>query len=295
MMLFEQILQSMINGVLLGGIYACFGLGVSLIWGVMKASNFAHGAVGFLAAYISFSFLTQLSINPIIALIVLIPLFFGLGMLIYQVMIYPAYLRTTQLDFELSTMLLTFGLSLVLESVMSYFWGTEHVSESVRFFTTHAVAIGDYYVATNGLVAFGLAAISVAIVAVLLDRTRFGLAIRAVSQNKEVASMMGVNVYMIWLLSFGITIALGALGGVTMSLLYAYYPQGNLLWTIKAFIVVVLGGIGSIPGTLVGGILLGISENVGGTVLPFAFRDVVALAIFLIVLLVRPQGMFGRK
>ena len=192
-------------------------------------------------------------------------------------------------------MLLTFGLSLILESVMSYFWGTEHVSESVQFLTIHAVAIGAYYVATNGLVAFGLAAIAVAMVAVLLDRTRIGLAIKAVSQNKEVASMMGVNVYRIWMLSFGLTIGLGALAGVSMSLLYAYYPQGNLIWTIKAFIVVVLGGIGSIPGTLAGGILLGVSENVGGTVLPFAFRDVVALTIFLLVILVRPQGMFGRK
>ena len=293
--MYEQILQSVINGILLGGVYACFGLGVSLIWGVMKASNFAHGAVGFLAAYMSFSALTQLSINPILALVFLVPIFFCLGMLIYRIMIYSAYLRTGQLDFELSTMLLTFGLSLILESVMSYFWGSEHVSESVQFFTTHAVAIGAYYLATNGLVAFGVGAVAVMMVALLLDRTRIGLAIRAVSQNREVASMMGVNVYRIWMLSFGVTIALGALAGVNMSLLYAYYPQGNLIWTIKAFIVVVLGGIGSIPGTLAGGLLLGISENVGGTVLPFAFRDVVALAIFLIVILVRPQGMFGRK
>ena len=294
-MIAEEIVQSIVNGILLGGIYGLFGLGVSLIWGVMRASNFAHAAVGFLAAYFSFSALTKLSIDPLLSLIFLLPAFFILGMAIYRLMIYPAYLRTAQMDFELSTMLLTFGLSLVLESVMSYFWGTMQVSYSIQYFTTRAFQVGPIYVATNGLVALGVAAGAVAAIALLLDRTYLGLAIKATSQNREVASMMGVRVYGIWMFSFGMTFALGALAGVAMSLLYAYYPQGNLIWTIKAFIVVVLGGIGSIAGTLAGGILLGISENVGSTVLPFAFRDVVALAIFLTVILVRPQGLFGKK
>ena len=294
-MMIEEIFQSIVNGVLLGGIYACFGLGISLIWGVMRASNFAHGAVGFLAAYFSFSALTEWSIDPLLSLTFLLPAFFVLGMAIYLAIIYPAYLRTAQLEFESSTMLLTFGLSLILESVMSYFWGTQHVSGSVQYFTTRAFQIGPIYVATNGLVALGVAVAAVAVIALLLDRTYLGLGIRAASQNREVASMMGVNIYRIWMLSFGITIALGALAGVAMSLQYAYYPHGNLIWTIKAFIVVVLGGMGSIGGTLAGGILLGVSENVGGTVLPFAFRDIVALAIFLTVILVKPQGLFGRK
>jgi branched-chain amino acid transport system permease protein len=291
----EEIVQSIVNGILLGGIYGLFGVGVSLIWGVMRASNFAHAAVGFLAAYFSFSALTRLSIDPLLSLTFLLPAFFALGMVVYRLMIYPAYLRAAQMDFELSTMLLTFGLSLVLESVMSYFWGTIHVSVSVQYFATRALQIGPIYLATNGLVALGVAAGAVAVIALLLDRTYLGLAIKATSQNREVASMMGVRIYGIWIFSFGLTLALGALAGVAMSLLYAYYPQGNLIWTIKAFIVVVLGGIGSIAGTLAGGILLGISENVGGTVFPFAFRDVVALAIFLTVILVRPQGLFGRK
>jgi len=261
----------------------------------MKASNFAHGAVGFLAAYLGYTALVRFGIDPLTSLAFVLPTFGVLGVLIYRLIIYPAYLRTAQIEFEVATMLLTFGLSLVLESVMSYFWGTIHITISARYFETGALSIGPIYISTNGIVALVLAVVAVGLLAVLLDRTYLGLAIRATSQNREVAAMLGANIYRVWMFSFGMTISLGALAGIALSLLYAFYPQGNLVWTIKAFIVVVLGGIGSIPGTLAGGILLGVSENIAGTVLPFAFRDVVALAIFIAVLLLRPQGLFGRR
>lgn len=299
------VLQSIVSGILLGGIYTCFGIGISLIWGVMRVGNFAHGAIAFLGTYFLLQILRSYSVHPFLAMLLLPPLFFLLGTIIYRAIIHPAYRRVAQVEFEMATMLLTFGLSLMLESLMSFFWGTDVLTIPLGNLGVRSFKMGPIFVSGQGIIALALALASIALISVFLERTYTGIAIRATSQEREVAVTMGVNIYHIWLISFGITVALACMAGMVMSLLYAFYPQGNLLWNIKAFIVVTLGGIGSIGGTLAGGLLLGVCENLATTLLPLAlrgtgvlpggFRDVVALAMFLILLLFRPRGLFGRR
>lgn len=291
----ETILQSLVSGIVLGGIYAFLGAGVSLSYGVMGVGNFAHGAIAFLAGYLAYSFLRIWGIDPLLSMVVLLPLFFLVGLVIYRAMIFPAYIRISQREFGTAALLLTFGLSLMLQSLMSYFWGTLHVTITRSYFGRVSFAIGPLYFSTNGIISLILAVASIMLLAEFLERTYTGLAIRATSQNREVASMMAINIQNIWLISFGITTALACMAGVAVSLMYPFYPYGNVLWCIKGFIVVVLGGLGSVRGTVVGGLLLGICESVGSTLLPFAFRDVIALSIFIVVLLVRPHGIFGRR
>jgi branched-chain amino acid transport system permease protein len=303
----DIMLQSIINGMMLGGIYALYGVGASLIWGVMKVGNFAHGAVAFLGTYFFYSLLVSFNVHPLLAMLLPLPVFFLIGMIIFETIIYPSYTRIKAIDFEMGTMLVTFGLALVIESLISYIWGTDIImipSESISpLWGGESIRMGALFLSGQGMIALSVAIVTVILLEVFLRRTYLGIAIRAVSQNREVAATLGVKIRSIWLLSFGLTTILACAAGETMGLLHAFYPQGDLIWCIKAFIVVTLGGLGSVAGTLAGGLMLGLSESLATSLLPsvlgagmlsVVFRDVVALGLFFVLLIVRPQGLFGK-
>jgi branched-chain amino acid transport system permease protein len=307
----EILIQTIINGILLGGIYACFGIGLSLLWGVMRVGNFAHGAIAFIGTYLFYGLLTSFGIDPILSMLIPIPLFLVIGVILYRLILNPVYIRVRPEDFEMSAMLSTFGLALAIESILSLKWGTDILtipSSSLKYLRGTSITFGPIFITSQGLLSLSLAVSSMVLLHLFLTKTYLGLAIRAVSQNREMARALGANIQNIWLLATGIACILASMAGIAMSLTYAFYPQGYIIWNIKAFIVVTLGGLGSMVGMFLGGLILGISENLAMTllpsffssffphinVLPLGFRDVIALLIFLIILLIRPQGLLGR-
>jgi branched-chain amino acid transport system permease protein len=289
------LVQSIFSGITLGGLYAVFGIGISLIWGVMSVCNFAHGALAFLGAYFAFTLFRAYGIGPIESLLFIVPLFFLIGLCIQKVLIEKAARRIEYgVEFELVTIVITFGFGLILESLMNFIWTTLPKTIEVTYLGRKAFELGAVRLPTNDILALVMATTTVVLLVLLLVKTNLGLGIRATSQDRVAAQLVGIDVGRISLISFGISSALAAAAGVTMSLSFPFDPAGSLIWGVRAFIVVVLGGVGSIWGTLAGALILGLSECVAGAVLPFAFRSVTALAIFIIVLLFKPEGLFRR-
>lgn len=290
----QFLIQMIISGVLIGGLYATFGMGISLIWGVMKVCNFAHGAMAFLGAYFAYSMFVAYRIDPLISLLLSIPLFFVLGVFLQKVLVEPIAGRTSPVMFELVTIVITFGLALALESLMVVYYTSYNRTITVDYLGTKALRLGEFFFPTTSIVAFAIAIGTVASLFIILRKTHVGLGIRATSQDREAAYLVGIDVNRISLISFGIASVFASFAGISMSLNFPLSPPLNLLWCVRGFIVVVLGGIGSIIGTLVAGLILGISECIVGSVIPFVFRQLVALAIFIIILLIRPTGLFQR-
>lgn len=283
-----------ISGVLIGGLYATFGMGISLIWGVMKVCNFAHGAMAFLGAYFAYSMFAAYRLDPLVSLVLSIPVFFVLGLFLQKVLIEPITGRVSEVMFELVTIVITFGLGLALESLMIIYWTSFPLTISVRYFGTDAFRLGVFFFPTTSVVAFAIAIGTVVSLFVVLEKTHIGLGIRATSQDREAAGLVGVDINRVSLVSFGIASVFASFAGISMSLTFPFSPSASLIWCVRGFIVVVLGGIGSIVGTLAGGLILGISENIVGAVFPFVFREFIALVIFIGFLLVRPTGLFRR-
>jgi branched-chain amino acid transport system permease protein len=286
--------QMVISGVLVGGLYATFGIGISLLWGVMKVCNFAHGAMAFLGAYFAYSLFAAYRLDPLVSLVVSIPVFFVLGVLLQKVLIEPITGRISEVMFELVTIVITFGLGLALESLMIIYWTSLPKSITVDYFGTVAFKLGVFFFPTSSVVAFAIAIGTVASLFIILEKTHMGLAIRATSQDREAAQLVGVDVNRVSWVSFGIASVFASFAGISMSLTFPFTPSASLIWCVRGFIVVVLGGIGSIVGTLVGGLILGLSENMVGSVFPFVFREFIALVIFIGFLLVKPSGLFRR-
>ena len=290
----ELLIQSLISGVLIGGLYAIFGIGISLIWGLMRVCNFAQGAIAFLGAYFAYSMSVAYRLDPLVSLVLSIPVFFVLGLVLQKVLIEPITGRVSELMFELVTIVITFGLSLVMESLMILYWTSLNKSISVDYFGTPAFRLGAFFFPTSNVVAFAISIVSVASLFIILEKTHIGLGIRATSQDREAAGLVGIHVNRVSLLSSGIASVYAAFAGIAMGLSFPFTPSASLLWCVRGFIVVVLGGIGSVPGTLVGGMILGLSENLVGAVFPFVFREVIAIAIFIGFLLLRPSGLLRR-
>ncbi len=281
-------LQNVTGGLLIGGIYALIGVGLSLIFGVMRVINFAHGEFVAIGMYLAIVLFRQLGIDPYLTLFIALPAGLILGWVIQRVVL--ARLIDSPGD---STLLATLGLSLVIANTLFLLFGAEPQSIFLRY-ATATVTIADIRLPIAQLIAGGITLVIIVVLWLLLNRTEIGRAVRATAQNRLGAELVGINTRSVHALVFGIGMALAMAAGIILSPLLFAIPTVGSSYTLKAFVVTVLGGLGSIPGAIGGGLLLGLVEFLGASYLSSGYRDAYGLFAFLLVLLLRPEGLFGR-
>jgi branched-chain amino acid transport system permease protein len=279
--------QVVISGLLAGALYSMVALGLALIFGVMRVINVAHGTILMLGAYTTFWWFQLLGINPYLSLLLSMPLMFLLGMLLQRSMVH----RVVDAP-ELSSLLLTFGISIALVNVVQYFFSSD--VRSVEFLTG-SFLVGPLALSKARLVSFAFAVGLTAFAFWFLQKTKLGKAIRATSQSREVAMVCGINVQRIHLYAFGMASALAAAGGSLVAVVVAIQPEMGQVYTFKSFLVIVLGGAGNYPGALLGGMLLGLVEQLSSLFLTTQVSEAVAYVLLVLVLLLRPTGLLGGR
>lgn len=289
----EFIVQNLIFGLFVGSIYGIGAVGLSLVFGVLKLMNIAHGELVMVGAYAAFWLFVGLGIDPLLSLLVVVPLMFGFGVLLELIL----FDRVVRLPLELkikNSLLISFGLGVILQETAAQAFTADERAIQTSYSGLGFVVAGIALPYTR-LATFGIALLFIFVLWYFLNRTRAGRAIRATSEDWEAATQAGVNVHRVYLFTFGMGAAAAGIAGALIGLTYGFTPTIGLVWTLKALIIVVLAGTGSILGAFPAGLLLGLAESVSGMVLGAEYREIVGLVIFLVVLLVRPEGLFGKK
>ncbi len=289
MLEFGILFPSILNGLTTGAVYALIALGLTLIYGVLHIINFAHGAALMVALYAVYLLKAQFGIDPYLALPVVVPAMFALGYLLQR-----GIVNRTSHGRDENILLVTLGLSIVMENLALIVFKSDTRTIDTAY-TLATVPIGPAMIALPKLVAFAGALAASAILVWIVERTDLGRAIRAVAKEKHGAKLMGIDVDHVYAMSFGIGLA--CLGAAACFLLPAYYvnPQVGSGFVLVAFTIVVLGGMGSFAGALVGGLLIGVVESLGGLFLGESLGQIGIFLIFIAVLLFRPQGLFGAR
>ncbi|WP_435771335.1 branched-chain amino acid ABC transporter permease [Nocardioides sp. SYSU DS0651] len=282
--------QSLILGVLLGGLYALLAAGLTLYFGVMRVVMIAHSAFLILAAYLGWWFSTETGLDPLLSLIVTVPLFFGIGVGMQRLLM--ARLRPATMT--MMSVLLTFAVALTIEGLLGYvFTGTQR---RVRL----PYGGGDFevlgaHIAVVKLIAFGLAAASLLALYLLLTRTKFGQALRATIQHPEAARLVGINTDRIAGYGFGLGLATAAIGGTALSLDSTIYPSLHWHWIGPLMAIIVVGGLGSIPGAAIAAMVLGLGQSLLQIPLGTTWAQTFFYIALFATLMVRPQGFFGGR
>jgi len=283
----ETLVQSLVSGILTGSLYAMIGVGLTVVFGVMRIINLAHGELVMLGMYGAFWGLTLWKLDPFISILLWTPLMFLVGMLVYRFL-----LQAIIPGGELNTLLYTAGLSLLIANLALFVWTGDYRTIKLPYAMLPMRPFG-IAVPIPLAIAFGLAILITGALYFFLTRTDLGRAIRATSQNPEAAALMGVAVDRISMITFGLGSALAGAAGVLLApSLYLYPTVGEILIS-KCFVIVVLGGLGSVSGAIAGGVLLGLVESLGAVYVSVAYKDTIGFVIFLLVLLFRPSGLLG--
>lgn len=283
----ETFVQSVVSGALTGSLYAMIGVGLTVVFGVMRIINLAHGEFVMLGMYGAFWSLTLWKLDPFVSILLWTPLMFLAGMLVYRFL-----LQAIIPGGELNTLLYTAGLSLLIANLALFVWTGDYRTIKIPYAILPMRPFG-IAVPIPLAIAFGLALLITGSLYLLLTRTDVGRAIRATSQSPEAAALMGVNVDRISMITFGLGSALAGSAGVLLApSLYLYPTVGEILVT-KCFVIVVLGGLGSVSGAIAGGVILGLVESLGAVYVSVAYKDTIGFVIFLLVLLFRPSGLLG--
>jgi branched-chain amino acid transport system permease protein len=285
--------QNLAFGLLIGALYGLVALGLSLVFGVTKFLNVAHGELLMFGGYASFWAFSLLNLDPFLTIPITIVFLFLVGALLYKLV----FSQTVKLPEEAkikNTLLIAFGLSVILQNLALRFWTADEQSITTSYAGAAITVLGVRFPAVR-LASLVVAIIFLVALQLFLKRTYTGKAIRATVQNWEAASLMGIDIHKVYLLSFAIGAALAGAAGTLVAVNYSIQPAMGLDWTMKALIVMVLGGLGNIPGTLVGGLVLGVTESATSFFISSNYREVAGLVLFLLVLIFRPQGLFVKK
>lgn len=284
-----------LNGVLVGAMLGGIALGLSLIFGVLRIVNFAHGSFLMLAMFTAFWLQKLAGLDPYVSVVIAAPLMFALGYAVQAVIVAPLIRRERALVVEpISALLLTAGVYIVIDNLALMVFGPNVRSANSAIETT-TVLVGDFPISTFRIVAAVVALALAGGLALWLARTDTGRAIRATAQNRDAAAMSGIDVPRIYNLTFGLGCATVGVMGCLIAPFIPLTPQVGLSFGIKSFIVVVLGGIGSIAGSLVGGIVIGLFESVASQFVATPTAAIFSLGLFILILLLRPQGLMGKK
>ena len=284
------LLQSVILGLLLGGLYALLAAGLTLYFGVMRVVMIAHAAFLILAAYLAWYWQTETGLDPLLSMLITVPLFFVMGVLLQRLLL--ARLRPATLT--MMSVLLTFAIALVIEGMLGYvFTGTQR-----RIQLDYSGASFEVFgarVAVVKLIAFGLAAVALLGLFLLLKLTKFGQALRATIQHPEAARLLGINTDRIAGYGFGLGLATAAIGGTALSLDSTIYPSLHWHWIGPLMAIIVVGGLGSIPGAAIAAIVLGVSQSLLQIPMGTTWAQTVFYIALFATLMVRPQGFFGGR
>jgi branched-chain amino acid transport system permease protein len=283
-----EFLQHMINMLILGSTYALLGIGLTLIFGIMRIVNFAHGELYAFGAYCIYCATALIGLNFFLSLLVAIVAGCILGALIELVLLRP--MRGADID---TTMLIMIGAMIVMQNGEQYIWGGVAKSVATPFPETPLV-VGPFSASSLRLFVFFAALALIAAAYFLINRTKLGKAMRATFQDRDTAALMGVNIQAIYMAAFAIGSGLAAAAGALLGPVYVISPQMGNIASLKAFAIVILGGLGSISGATIGGFVLALAEEMGAGYVSSGYRDAMGFLIIIAVLLIRPSGLFAR-
>lgn len=288
-----MVAQSLASGILVGALYGLAAVGLSLVFGVTKILNVSHGELLMLGGYTSFWLFTLMGVDPFAGIPLSMFALVIIGLIVYQ-LFFSRLIKLPTEDKIRTSLLVGFGLGLILQNVALRLWTADNrgITPSYAGAALTVLGVRLPYVRVASLV---VAFVFLLALQLFLQKTYTGKAIRATAQDWEAATLMGINVHQVYLLSFVLGAALAGAAGTLVAVGYSVEPVMGLHWTLKALIVLVMGGVGSIAGTLVGGLILGVTESAAAVWISGNYRHVVGLVIFILVLLVRPQGLFGAK
>ena len=284
----NELLQQILNGLAIGSVYTLVALGLTVVFGILGIAHFAHGSLAMFGGYLTFVFSTSMGLSFFASIALAMPVGAVMGMLIERL----AYRPVSDAP-HINAFIIALGLTMMLEGGNLLLFGADQVIIQTPY--QQVFDFGGIFVAQLRLVVFVTAVSLVAAVTWLLLKTKTGKSVRAVAQNRHAAVLMGVNVNFVSSVVFGISSALGVAAGALIGALLALAPGVGESFAVKGFAVLILGGLGSLPGAILGGLVLGVSESLAAGFLSSAYKDVISFLIMILVLLVMPQGLMGKK
>ncbi len=289
------ILEDAINGILMGSIYGLAALGLTLIFGVLKVINFAHGSLLMVSMYVAYWTITLSGLHPYVALVIVVPIMFVFGYFLQDIVIKPIFKAEKNVREPITVIIVTTGVWYILDNLTLLIFGPQYRTLQDNPLRGKMLEIGEFMLSVPKLWGFGAAVLTTLAVYLFLQKTDTGRAIRATSLDREAASLMGINAYKIYNLAFGIGTATAGVAAVTLVPFNNVFPTVGVLFDIKCFIIVVLGGLGSIGGALLGGIIIGLIESIAPQFMAATWAEAIVYGLFLLVLFVKPAGLFGVK
>jgi branched-chain amino acid transport system permease protein len=281
--------QSLISGLLIGGVYALIGIGLTIIFGVMRVINFAHGDIMMVGMYLTYFLFTLFGVDPFLSVLITIPLMFLFGGFLQKVFINRIIGTLPQ-----NQILLTIGLGLIMSNTAMLAFTSDYKILTTSYSSSSFNLLG-ISISQPLLISFLITCGITAALYWFLMKTDTGQAIRATAQDREAAQLMGINVKWMSILAFGLGASLAGTAGALISPTYYIFPQVGSAFTLKAFVITVLGGMGSIVGATLGGLIIGIVESMGAAYISSDWKDVLVFGIFLLVLLLKPSGLMGKS
>jgi branched-chain amino acid transport system permease protein len=285
---FSVFSQILISGILLGCIYGVAAIGLSLIFGCMKIVFLAQGAVVILAAYLVYWLVTLSSIDPLFGFLIIIPVFFGFGWVMYM-----GLFKWVAKAEKNPSLLLAFGLMVLFENLMSLIWSSD-VRSIKTGYSSAVFSIGGLNISMIRIIVAALALMSTGLVFLFLKKTMMGKAVRAASEDMLTVSILGISPIGVSAVTFALGIGLAGIAGTAICITYPFDPFFGLYFSLKALVAMAFGGLDSLGGALLGGILLGVSESLSSYVIGAGWTDAFIYAAFLIILIYRPNGFLGR-
>lgn len=284
----HEFLTALVSGALLGGLFAITALGLSLVFGVMRLINLVHGELVVLGAYLALELTRHVGLDPLLTIVLVAPALFLIAAPVHRLLLEPLMAKGAE-----PPLLTTFGLSIIAQNAFVLVWSGD--TQSLRApYGSSSIDVAGLGIPAMYAISFAIALVLCGAVHALLQRTGLGREIRASSEDADAASALGVDVTRVHAFVYGLAAACAAVGGVLVGLTFSFTPTTGLTYLLTGFVVVVLGGLGSVKGTLLGALLLGVIESVGASFFGDGYRDFIGFVAFLIVLSLRPQGLFGR-
>ncbi|NOX16020.1 MAG: branched-chain amino acid ABC transporter permease [Epsilonproteobacteria bacterium] len=286
--------SAILNGILMGSIYGLTAIGLTLIFGVLKVINFAQGAFLMLGLFSTYWFVELTGANPYLALIFVVPFTYFTGYYTQKFLIKPVFESEKDVREPIGVIIVTTGIWYMLDNLALMLFGAEYRTINVPSLS-EAISFFGLYAPLSKIIGFFISITIAGALFWFLKYSKMGKAIRATSQDREAASLMGINQYKIYNVTFGIGIAICGIAGTVLLPFYYVYPTAGMHLDILDFVIVVLGGLGSIPGALVGGLIIGLIESVGSQFISYSWTIEIIYLLFLVILFVKPEGLFGVK
>lgn len=291
MLSWYEIAHGLIGGIFVAAAYALLSAGFSLTWGVTRVINLAHAAFALLGSYITLTLLEIAGIDPLVSTVFIVPLLFLLGLGLHYFIIKPTAKRTR--DITGASMVLSFGLFMIIENLLVIMFKSDDRVLHSRY-SDISLAIGPISVALTSIISLAIAAVSLVIIYFFLNRTYTGKAVRAVWQDREGAMLSGINVEGVTAITYGLSLATAGVAGLCLVLMYSVTPFISFSWLVFVFLIAIMGGLGSILGVTVGGLIVGLIVSLGSVFIPLAYINLVLFVLLIIVLLIKPSGLFRR-